>query len=188
MILFLSAAARLQAPAAPLSASLPPQLSLPPDPGLLHACCCSLLLHRPPRAAAKSCCTSAAAICCCANARTSAVLWSAAALSNARPHPHQCFNHFRWGQRRKGAVSVIPKQKHGHTHTSVATISAGFRGEQGRRADAMHAYPPQCCNHFRWGQRRTGPYGRILYIRIYKNTALSPSVSSVSVCTFDSYI
>ena len=27
---------------------------------------------------------------------------------------------------------MIPKQKHGHTHTSVATISAGFRGEQGR--------------------------------------------------------
>ena len=111
---------------APLSASVPP----PSYPCLLI----------------QGCCTRAAVVCCCTVPRVlplktavpallqsaaapmpERVLWSAAALSNARPQSTPVFQLFPLG-------------------------SAENRAEQ------MHAYPHQCFNHFRWGQRSNGPY------------------------------
>ena len=127
VILILSSAARLQAPAAPLSASVPP----PSYPCLLI----------------QGCCTRAAVVCCCTAPRVlplktavPALLQSAAAPTPERVlccglllryqmhglNPHQCCNYFRWGPRRTGPSKCT------HIHTSVSTIFVGDSGEMGR--------------------------------------------------------
>ena len=65
--------------------------------------------------------------------------------ANARPYPHQCCNHFRWGPRRTGPYRCcncirsiydsgeqgLKQKMHRPIHTSVATISVDDSGERG---------------------------------------------------------
>ena len=116
VILILSSAARLQAPAAPLSASVPPPS---------YPC---LLIH--------GCCTRAAVVCCCTVPRVLPLKAAAPALlqSAAAPMPERVLC----------CGLLLRYQMHGLIHTSVATISVGDSGERGRvsgpEAKARHIH------------------------------------------------
>ena len=93
---------------------------------------------------------------------------------NARSYPHQCCNRTR-SVDDSGERGL--KQKHGRIHTSVATISAGFREEHGRigDSDANARISTPVLQPFPLGTAENGAiWADTTYIRIIKDTALSP--------------
>ena len=101
----------------------------------------------------QGCCTRAAVVCCCTVPRVLPLKAAAPALlqSAAAPMPERVLC----------CGLLLRYQMHGLIHTSVSAISVGDSGERGRIRDSeakARPYPHQCCNHFRWGPRRTGPY------------------------------